>query len=248
MVFCAAPLFDTAKNTKYHGYSVDDAVQSMAPKSVSPKKFNLGLSLSGVTFTLKDPKKTSPGAPAIGPGKEGCQEKGAMAYFEAKKLSNNLQIADADSRQDHFNREITQEPVMDPIGKCMYMVVNNNQWVGFDTPETFALKIEYLKKLGFGGVSIWSMDSDSANHELTTSIHKSLTSNFVEGESVPGGNSEEPLSDADSKDKSKSKDSKDSKDLKDPKKTVSSAACSMYLAGFAAKLMTLAAAGIFFLA
>ncbi|KAG0272354.1 Endochitinase 1, partial [Linnemannia exigua] len=83
MVFCAAPLYDTAAKTKYNGYSVDDATKSMVPKSVSPKKFNLGLSLSGVTFTLKDKKKTAPGSPAMGPGKEGCQEKGAMAYFEA---------------------------------------------------------------------------------------------------------------------------------------------------------------------
>ncbi|KAG0287358.1 hypothetical protein BGZ96_008686 [Linnemannia gamsii] len=182
MVFCAAPLYDTALHTKYNGYSVDDATKSMVPKSVSPKKFNLGLSLSGVTFTLKDKKKTTPGSPAQGPGKEGCQEKGAMAYFEARKLANNLQIADVQSRApDQFQRTVTQEPKMDPIGKCMYMVVNEDQWVGYDNPETFELKMEYLRKAGFGGVSIWSMDSDSANHELTKSIHSSLSSNYIQG-------------------------------------------------------------------
>ncbi|KAF9919370.1 hypothetical protein BX616_005413 [Lobosporangium transversale] len=182
MVFCAAPLFDTANNTKYHGYSVDDAVKSMAPKSVSPKKFNLGLSLSGVTFTLKDKTKTAPGSPAIGPGKQGCQEKGAMAYFEAKKLSNNFQTVDVKARaSDHFDREVTQEPRMDDVGKCMYMVVNHDQWVGYDTPETFKHKMSYLGKIGFGGVSIWSMDSDSANHELTRSIHQGLVENLGQG-------------------------------------------------------------------
>ncbi|KAF9116149.1 hypothetical protein BGX27_004489 [Mortierella sp. AM989] len=185
MVFCAAPLYDTASQTKYNGYSVDHAVKSMAPTSVSPQKFNLGLSLSGVTFTLKDQSSTTPGSPAIGPGKQGCQEKGAMAYFEAKKLSNNLQIADAEARApDHFDREVTQEPRMDDIGKCMYMVVNNDQWVGYDTAETFKLKIDYLKKVGFGGVSIWSMDSDSDNHELTKSIHQSLTQDSIQSESL----------------------------------------------------------------
>ncbi|KAG0005135.1 hypothetical protein BGZ65_011917 [Modicella reniformis] len=79
------------------------------------------------------------------------------------------------------------------IGKCMFMVVNHDQWVGYDPPEIFALKIEYLKKLGLGRVSIWSMDSDTANHELTTSIHKNLTSNFIEGEAVPGSGSEESV-------------------------------------------------------
>jgi len=185
MVFCAAPLYDTAAHTKYNGYSVDDASKSMAPRSVNPKKFNLGLSLSGVTFTLKDKKKTTPGSPAGGPGKQGCQEKGAMAYFEARKLANNLHISDVKSRAfDQFHRTVTQEPKMDNVGKCMYMVVDGDQWIGYDTPETFALKIDYLKNYGFGGVSIWSMDSDSANHELTTSIHKSLTKDFIQESSV----------------------------------------------------------------
>ncbi|KAG9063888.1 Endochitinase 1 [Linnemannia hyalina] len=182
MVYCAAPLYDTAAHTKYNGYSVDNATKAMVPKSVSPMKFNLGLSLSGVTFTLKDKKKTSPGSPAQGPGREGCQEKGAMAYFEARKLADSLQIADVKSRApDHFHRTVTQEPKMDPVGKCMYMVVNEDQWVGYDNPETFAMKMEYLSEVGFGGVSIWSMDSDSANHELTKSIHSSLSENFIQG-------------------------------------------------------------------
>ncbi|KAG0222831.1 hypothetical protein BGX31_008828 [Mortierella sp. GBA43] len=237
MVYCAAPLFDTAKDTKYHGYSVDDAAKSMAPKSVNPKKFNLGLSLSGVTFTLQDPKKALPGSPAIGPGKEGCQEKGAMAYFETKRLSNNLQIAEAGP--DHFNREITQEPAMDSVGKCMYMVVNNDQWVGFDTPETYALKIEYMKKLGFGGVSIWSMDSDTDNHELTKSIHKSLTSNFIEGESVPGSGGNEPASDI---------ESQDTKQGKDSKKQINSAVGDKHVFSYAAKWVAAIAAGMILLA
>ena len=173
MIFCAAPLNDPALNTEYHGYSLVDAVQSMAPKSVNPKKFNLGLSLSGVTFTLKDKGKTTPGSPANGPGKEGCQEKGAMAYFEAKRLTKN-------SAPDIFHRVVTQAPRMDTISKCMYMVVDNDQWVGYDTPETFAFKVDYLKNYGLGGVSIWSMDSDTANHELTTSIHDSLHKGFVQ--------------------------------------------------------------------
>lgn len=180
MVFCAAPLNDPALKTEYNGYCLVDAVNSMAPKTVSPRKFNLGLSLSGVSFTLKDQTKTGPGAPAMGPGKAGCQERGAMAYFEAKKLVDHLQTADVKGgSQDMLNRQVTQAPRMDETSKCMYMVVDNDQWIGFDTPETFAYKVEYLKDYGFGGVSIWSMDSDTSNHELTASIHNSLIKGFV---------------------------------------------------------------------
>ncbi|KAI1319625.1 Endochitinase 1 [Mortierella claussenii] len=246
MVFCAAPLYDTAANTQYNGYSVDDAVKSMAPKSVDPQKFNLGLSLSGVTFTLKDKSKTTPGSPAIGPGKEGCQEKGAMAYFETQKLSNNLQIADVKARlPDQFLREVTQEPRMDDIGKCMYMVVNQDQWIGYDTPETFKLKIDYLKKVGFGGVSIWSMDSDSASHELTKSIHDSLSQNFVQGESLPGNSSssEEPhdiVSQVDRKKKNKNESVSANAGTRD--------SSVKQIVGFAVKMMAVVAISIVLLA
>ncbi|KAF9358965.1 hypothetical protein BGX26_000507 [Mortierella sp. AD094] len=181
LVFCAAPLNDPAADTEYNGYSLVDAVNSMAPKTVNPRKFNLGLSLSGVTFTLEDPKKTAPGSPANGPGREGCQEKGAMAYFEAKKLVNGVGAQSSKVHaMDAFNRKVTQAPKMDDVSKCMYMVVDDDQWIGYDTPETFAYKVEYLKDYGFGGVSIWSMDSDTANHELTRSIHDSLSKGFVQ--------------------------------------------------------------------
>ncbi|KAF8935474.1 hypothetical protein BGZ52_010708 [Haplosporangium bisporale] len=169
-VFCAAPLNDPALQTEYYGYSLVEAVKSMAPRSVDPKKFNLGLSMSGVTFTLQDKSKTYVGAPAKGPGKGGCQENGAMAFFEAQKLVSNTK----GQLPDEWNRRVTQAPQMDNVSRCMYMVVNDDQWVGYDTPETFAYKVKYLKDYGFGGVSVWSMDSDSANHDLATSIRNNL--------------------------------------------------------------------------
>ncbi|KAG0069164.1 hypothetical protein BGZ89_003406 [Linnemannia elongata] len=243
MVFCAAPLYDTAAHTKYNGYSVDDATKSMVPKSVSPKKFNLGLSLSGVTFTLKDKKKTSPGSPAQGPGKEGCQEKGAMAYFEARKLANNLQIADVKSRApDQFHRVVTQEPKMDPVGKCMYMVVDEDQWVGYDNPETFAMKMEYLRKAGFGGVSIWSMDSDSANHELTKSIHSSLASNYIQGAGLSKAGSGLTTSDD-------SSSGSEGEDISSQETTrANGAASAKTVAGYAVKVMAAVALSIMLLA
>ncbi|KAF9368677.1 hypothetical protein CPB97_004346 [Podila verticillata] len=180
MAFCAAPLNDVAFNTEYHGYSLVDAVKSMAPPTVDPKKFNLGLSMSGVTFTLKDKSKTQVGAPANGPGKGGCQEDGAMAYFEAQKLVHNGVSDPKDRLPDKWNRSVTQAPQMDDVSKCMYMVVNHDQWVGYDTPETFAYKVKYLKDYGFGGVSVWSMDSDSANHDLAASIRRNLGEGYAQ--------------------------------------------------------------------
>ncbi|KAF9165599.1 hypothetical protein DFQ26_009731 [Actinomortierella ambigua] len=203
MVFCAAPLNDMAKDTKYNGYSLYDAAVSMAPKTVSPRKFNLGLSLSGVTFTLKDKTKTLPGSPANGPGKEACQEKGAIAYFETKKLVSKLTAAGGvltnqknDASPNDVRKLITQEPRMDDTGKCMYMVVDQDQWIGFDTPETFKLKIDFLHSYGFGGVSLWSMDSDTSNHELMSAIHTNMVKGFVPGADVPSADSPAPAANA----------------------------------------------------
>ncbi|KAK3824376.1 MAG: glycoside hydrolase superfamily [Linnemannia elongata] len=173
LVFCAAPLNDPASDTEYNGYSLIQAIQSMAPSTVNPQKFNIGLSLSGVTFTLKNPSLTTPGAPAHGPGKKGCQEKGAMSYFEASKL---MDLFGAKSGAvDTFQRKITQAPRLDEKSQCVYMVVDQDQWVGIDTPETFTNKVDYFRKFGFGGVSIWSMDSDTVDHRLTRSISKAIS-------------------------------------------------------------------------
>ncbi|KAG0271767.1 Oviduct-specific glycoprotein, partial [Linnemannia exigua] len=142
-VYCAAPLNDPASQTKYEGYSLIQAIQSMAPQSVSPQKFNIGLSLSGVTFTLKDKTKTLPGSPANGPGRKGCQEKGAMSFFEANRLMEH--------ETDAFHRRVTQAPRLDEKSQCVYMVVDQDQWVGIDTPETFSYKVDYFRKYNFGG-------------------------------------------------------------------------------------------------
>ncbi|KAF9135037.1 hypothetical protein BGW39_004913, partial [Mortierella sp. 14UC] len=120
-VFCAAPLNDPASETKYSGYSLVQAIQSMAPSTVNPQQFNLGLALSGVTFTLKDKSKTFPESPANGP-------------------------RESSSTTDAFHHA----PILDEKSQCMYMVLDQDQWVGFDTPETFSYKVESFRKYGFG--------------------------------------------------------------------------------------------------
>lgn len=141
----------TAK-TKEHVSTIPHvSTPSSSSQSTKPSS-SLGLSLSGVTFTLKDSSLTTSGVPARGPGKKGCQEKGAMSYFDASKL---MDLFGAKSGMvDTFQRRITQAPRLDEKSQCVYMVVDQDQWVGIDTPETFAYKMDYFRKFGFGGVSI----------------------------------------------------------------------------------------------
>lgn len=36
----------------------------------------------------------------------------------------------------------------------------DDQWVGFDDPRSFKIKIQWLKQAGYGGIMIWSIDMD----------------------------------------------------------------------------------------
>lgn len=77
-----------------------------------------------------------------------------MAYFEIVSLiSEGATVA------------------MDPVGQCEYLVYNSNQWVGYDNPATFALKIAYLKSKGMGGISVWAMDADTTSKFICQPFH-----------------------------------------------------------------------------
>ncbi|RUP50125.1 glycoside hydrolase [Jimgerdemannia flammicorona] len=154
---CAAPLYDPAVGTAFSGYSVNNAFTSMVPTSVDPAKFNLGISFSGDTFTLNT-SQTTPGSSASGPGTVGwcTKEAGTMAYFEIKTLLSGGNATAA----------------VDTVGVCSYLTYtsNSSQWVGYDDPSSFNSKVDFLKAKGMGGISVWAMDADTTDFELTTAV------------------------------------------------------------------------------
>ncbi|XP_058834506.1 probable endochitinase [Topomyia yanbarensis] len=80
----------------------------------------------------------------------------------------------------HFNEE--QKGVFATSG---------NQWVGYENPETIALKMEYLLNLDLGGAMVWSLESDDflgvcndSNYVLMNTIYRSFH-NGTEAPAVP---------------------------------------------------------------
>lgn len=48
---------------------------------------------------------------------------------------------------------------LDAIGKCPFAFWED-QWVGYEDEESIAVKMDYIKKEGFGGGMIWAIDLD----------------------------------------------------------------------------------------
>ena len=110
-----------------------------------PEKLVLGLAMYGRTFTLKTKKLTAINAPSKSAGESGpyTQAPGFLSYFEICNLMKN----------EGWSKEWNDEQ------KIPY-AYKDDQWVGFDDPESIKLKCEYAVKRKLAGAMIWSLDLD----------------------------------------------------------------------------------------
>ncbi|XP_054160532.1 probable chitinase 10 [Oppia nitens] len=140
-----SPLF--ALNTA-SGYqkklTVDFSVGEWVSKGASKEKLVVGLPTYGRTFTLSSPNLTDINAPALKGGLPGqyTRESGFLAFFEICDLLKMGATLVWDNEQ------------MVPYA------YSGDQWVGFDDPRSFKVKIQWLKQAGYGGIMIWSIDMD----------------------------------------------------------------------------------------
>ncbi|XP_043235653.1 probable chitinase 10 [Amphibalanus amphitrite] len=142
-----APLFPlqsaTPKEQRY--LSVDGAARTLLEEGAAPEKVLIGLATYGRSFTLKHGDQYDIDAPHLGAGKAGkfTGDPGFAAYFEICEFldqENTTLIWDAEQ----------QVP----------FAFNGDYWVGFDDEKSLEKKVEWLRELGLGGVSIWSADLD----------------------------------------------------------------------------------------
>uniref|UniRef100_A0A665TMT2 chitinase n=1 Tax=Echeneis naucrates TaxID=173247 RepID=A0A665TMT2_ECHNA len=133
-----SPLHRGSQDT---GDSTEDAMQYWVSEGAPAWKLNVGLATFGRAFTLSSPA-TSVGAPALGPGEEGCYtgEEGFWAYYEICLYIKGGSI-----------HNITDQSVP--------FAVTENQWVGFDDKQSFEAKV-VISSNGFGGALVWSLDLD----------------------------------------------------------------------------------------
>ncbi|KAM3618531.1 uncharacterized protein V6R79_021341 [Siganus canaliculatus] len=138
-----SPLFRGSEDSGEKIYAnTDAAMQFWEDQGAPPERLNLGLSLFGRAFTLSS-SSSSVGAPASGPGEEGCYtgEEGLWASYE---ICIYLEGVETNLISDQKVPYATTE----------------GQWVGFDDEDSIYAKVAYLKDNNFGGVFVWSLDLD----------------------------------------------------------------------------------------
>ncbi|XP_043485682.1 chitotriosidase-1 [Polistes fuscatus] len=141
-----APLYPqkgiTGNNAKL---TTDAAVQYWLDQGAPPEKLIVGVPFYGRSFSLQNAQNNKVGAPTTGPGMAGeyTREPGMLGYNEICKRVQSGKwtvVYDEDQRVPY--------------------AYSDNQWVGYDNPQSLKEKAEYIKAKGLGGAMLWSVETD----------------------------------------------------------------------------------------
>ncbi|XP_070965110.1 acidic mammalian chitinase-like [Oncorhynchus clarkii lewisi] len=145
-------------------FNTDYAMKYWRDNGTPVEKLNMGFATYGRTFRLTS-SDTSVGAPASGPASAGpyTREAGFWAYYEICTFINGA----------------TVEMIADQMVPYAY---RGNEWVGFDSRQSFETKVRYMKDNRFGGAFVWALDLDDfanqfcaeGNHPLLGHLRKLL--------------------------------------------------------------------------
>ncbi|XP_059509349.1 acidic mammalian chitinase-like isoform X1 [Stegostoma tigrinum] len=123
-------------------YNVKFTMNYWRENGAPAEKLIVGFPTYGRTFTLST-SQTGVGAPASGPGQAGAvtRKAGYWSYYE---ICQFLKSAAVNFIEDQ---------------KASYAVIGN-QWIGYDDPQSFTTKVQWLKNHNFGGAMAWALDLD----------------------------------------------------------------------------------------
>lgn len=140
-----SPLFPLNSATAYQKkLTLDFSAAEWVRQGASKENLVIGLPTYGRTFTLANPNLTDIDAPAARGGKPGqyTKESGFLSFFEVCEMLKSQATLVWDNEQ------------MIPYA------YKGDQWVGFDDPRSFKMKVQWLKQNGYSGIMIWSVDMD----------------------------------------------------------------------------------------
>lgn len=91
------------------------------------------------------------GTPSRGPGNAGeiTRQPGMLAYYEICQLIRKQKWLSG----------------RDASGKSGPYATSRNQWVGYEDPESIAVKAKYVVNSGFGGIAAWTLDLDDFSNK-----------------------------------------------------------------------------------
>ncbi|XP_066559337.1 acidic mammalian chitinase [Amia ocellicauda] len=123
-------------------FNIDFAMKYWRDQGAPVEKLLMGFPTYGRTFRLTSPEN-GVGAPASGAASAGpyTREAGFWSYYE---ICNFRQGATINWIQDQ---------------KVPY-ATKGNEWVGFDTKESYETKVRWLRDNKFGGAFVWALDLD----------------------------------------------------------------------------------------
>ncbi|XP_068223063.1 LOW QUALITY PROTEIN: probable chitinase 10 [Palaemon carinicauda] len=140
-----APLYAPSIDTEWRKQlSVDHASNLWAKLGAPKEKLIIGMPTYGRSFTLSNAGQNNVNSPSSGGGPAGkyTGEEGFMSYYEV--------CEELHAGGHYVWHEEMQVPYM----------VKGSLWVGFDDERAIRNKMSWIKKNGFGGAMIWSIDMD----------------------------------------------------------------------------------------
>ncbi|XP_077514608.1 endochitinase-like isoform X2 [Amblyomma americanum] len=156
----------------YEKLNVHDGLRLWVDRGAPRHKLIVGVPLYGRTYTLGSRDNHGLRAPVkkwLNGGSPGryTNETGFQAYFEV--CENVL--------KNGWTRE------WDDMGKCPY-AFRDNQWIGYEDEKSVAIKMEYIRKEGYGGTMVWAVDmddyrgdcSEGRKNPLMKIIHEAMSS------------------------------------------------------------------------
>ncbi|XP_035243184.1 acidic mammalian chitinase-like [Anguilla anguilla] len=138
-------------------FNIDFAMRYWRDNGVPSEKLRMGFATYGRTFRLTSTASNGVGAPVSGAGSPGSytREAGFWAYYE---ICTFLQGANMQWIADQ---------------KVPY-ASKGNEWVGFDTQESYETKVRYLKDMKYGGAFVWALDLDDFEGQFCGQGHHPL--------------------------------------------------------------------------
>ncbi|CAG5903370.1 unnamed protein product [Menidia menidia] len=126
----------------------DYAMKYWRDNGTPVEKLRMGFASYGRTFRLAS-SATGVGAPASGAASAGpyTREAGFWSYYEICTFLKGTTIQWIDDQKVPY-------------------ATKNSEWVGFDTKESYDIKVQYMKDMKFGGAFVWALDLDDFNGEF----------------------------------------------------------------------------------
>ena len=116
--------------------------------NLDPAKINFGIASYGGGYTLSSSSCAYFGCPFAGPSK-------AMPCTAFAGVASNTEI-----KAIITAKGLVPELIPDAMVK---QITWDDQWIGYDDDDTFALKLRWADSRCFGGTMLWSIDMDSGS-------------------------------------------------------------------------------------